>query len=95
VAVSITADNLVRIGVSDVKRQYDLRATRPEPDATGGRGLLFVDELSRDWGVIATPEGGSVGQAQPTVVLCLTVGGYDTLAARTHGPPEGMVAPNP
>ncbi|GGX72938.1 ATP-binding protein [Streptomyces minutiscleroticus] len=33
------------------------RAQRPEPDDPGGRGLLLVAALSRDWGVRETAQG--------------------------------------
>ena len=36
------------------------RASVADLDATGGRGLLIVGTLARDWGVIADPDGGKV-----------------------------------
>ncbi|MCG5213135.1 ATP-binding protein [Streptosporangium soli] len=36
------------------------RASVADLDATGGRGLLIVGTLARDWGVVADPDGGKV-----------------------------------
>jgi anti-sigma regulatory factor (Ser/Thr protein kinase) len=57
VAVTQTADH-VRIDVADGDANCDLTARCPEPQA--GRGLLFVEELARTWGVEPLADGKTV-----------------------------------
>ncbi|MFJ3724962.1 ATP-binding protein [Streptomyces sp. NPDC090045] len=54
-----TADGLLRLEVSDAgEGRPELRS--PEPDDTGGRGLLIVDALAHCWGV--SPRAGGIGK---------------------------------
>lgn len=57
VAVQRQPDGTVEIGVTDPDPHPPALA-HPSPDATGGRGLPIVDQLSRRWGVRRVPEGG-------------------------------------
>lgn len=45
------ADDHIRIEVSDADAGGALNLQRPPPESESGRGLLFVDELAREWGV--------------------------------------------
>jgi anti-sigma regulatory factor (Ser/Thr protein kinase) len=57
--VTPTSDH-VRIEVADGDGNCDLRPMRPTTDSETGRGLLFVDELARTWGVEPTRTGKTV-----------------------------------
>lgn len=48
---------LVRLEVTDQGRGFEPPARAPGPFDIGGRGLMIVDELCRDWGVQVSPSG--------------------------------------
>ncbi|WP_167582757.1 ATP-binding protein [Kineococcus rubinsiae] len=49
----------LRLAVSDASPEQPRRRAAP-PEAGGGRGLLLLEELSREWGVRKVPEGKAV-----------------------------------
>ena len=56
----------LRIGADSIRVEVTdtggggLQLRRPEPTEPSGRGLLIVDTLARDWGVL--PDGGTAGK---------------------------------
>jgi serine/threonine-protein kinase RsbW len=52
-------ENEVRVEVRDESLELPI-AQRADPEATGGRGVGFVDLLSSDWGVIVEADGKTV-----------------------------------
>ncbi|WP_374227126.1 ATP-binding protein [Streptomyces sp. AC558_RSS880] len=50
-------DGTLRIEVSDTRAERRPVAGTPSPDDESGRGLLLVDALADDWGVLPRPTG--------------------------------------
>jgi len=58
--VRSTSGPFVCLEVTDANGCCDLKAKRPSPEATTGRGLLFVEMLARSWGVEPHDTGKTV-----------------------------------
>ncbi|MFI5566144.1 ATP-binding protein [Streptomyces sp. NPDC051740] len=52
-----TEDGTLRIDVSDTRAERHPPPGTPSPDGESGRGLLLVDALADDWGVLPHPTG--------------------------------------
>ncbi|MEV0690598.1 ATP-binding protein [Streptomyces sp. NPDC050388] len=50
-------DGTLRIEVTDTRTERRPVAGTPAPDGESGRGLLLVDALADDWGVLPRPTG--------------------------------------
>ncbi|SDC26629.1 Anti-sigma regulatory factor (Ser/Thr protein kinase) [Streptomyces prasinopilosus] len=50
-------DGTLRIEVTDTRTEGRPVAGTPAPDGESGRGLLLVDALADDWGVLPRPTG--------------------------------------
>lgn len=50
-------DGTLRIEVTDTRTERRPVAGTPAPDGESGRGLLLVDALADDWGVLPRPAG--------------------------------------
>jgi anti-sigma regulatory factor (Ser/Thr protein kinase) len=58
ITVRVTpSDGTYRIAVSDGSHQQ-VSPRRVSPEATSGRGLALVEQLSSDWGVVLVPDDG-------------------------------------
>jgi hypothetical protein len=58
--VRSTSGPIVCLEVTDANGCCDLHAKLPTPEATTGRGLLFVETLARSWGVAPHGDGKTV-----------------------------------
>ncbi|MET8219132.1 ATP-binding protein [Streptomyces hirsutus] len=50
-------DGTLRVEVTDTRTERRPVAATPAPDGESGRGLLLVDALADDWGVLPRPTG--------------------------------------
>lgn len=58
VEVEVVADDgVVRVSVADASDAMPVLRDVP-PTASGGRGVMLIDRLARDWGVVRHPRGG-------------------------------------
>ncbi|MER6620619.1 MULTISPECIES: ATP-binding protein [unclassified Streptomyces] len=57
VCLTETEDGTLRIEVSDTRAERHPAPGTPGPDGESGRGLLLVDALADDWGVLPRPTG--------------------------------------
>lgn len=57
VSLAEAEDGTLRIEVSDTRTERRPAPGTPSPDGESGRGLLLVDALADDWGVLPRPTG--------------------------------------